>query len=1187
MGLTRGRLVRRSVWFHRAIGVSVALGVAAATAVVCGALLVGDSMRGSLRELTLERLGGIDGVVAPGTFFGPQPIVDSLADTSSLVVPAILFERGIIESNPVGSGNPESPVRTRRSGNVQIVAVSPEFWRFDTAGVTPDAFPGEDSVVLNQSVADTIGARVGDLVTIRLPKEQAVPADSPLGRRDADSEGLPRLKVVAIVPDRGLGRFSLQPSQVSPLCAFLSIELVQEVLDRQGQANTLLIDVEGEPDEAMVARLDNEFQPRLADYGLTLSHVQNVFDEGQQAETVFDYFQLTSDRLLLDSRVVEEVTQAFADVRPEVMLTYLANAIETTDGKRVVTYSTITAVPESGLLPVDFRTDDSESQSRNANGAIPVSINSWTSEQLSINVGDPLRVYYYEPETTEGREVEKSFDAVVTQIAPLTKPKTPYRRSRPAVFDMRPTVFNDPDMTPTVPGVTDQDSINDWDLPFRLEREVSKEDDAYWNDYRLTPKLFLPFSVGVEKFGSRFGDATSIRFDRDRFPGSNETVESLSSRLEISLDAVKESLGFAVIPIRSRQLAASRGTTPFDALFLSLSFFVIFAALMLVTLLFRLGMEQRATEYGTLLAIGMDGNSVARLALNEGLLLAVPGACIGIGAAVLYAKFILWALAHWWVGAVTVPFLKFHWTPASLLIGGVAGVLMAGLTILITARRLRKTEVRPLLSGRIPEKPNKPGRYSWFRWCSLAAFIAALVLGVSATFLSGPAQGGAFVGGGMMLLIACLLAAYSQLSHWHRARETDHLGGRYSLRTLALRSVGRNPLRSTLSMGLMAIACFLIVSMSAFQLRPTAQGVGGFDLLGTTAVPIYKDLGDIEVRRSQFGSDAQKVEDSRAFGLRYRPGQDASCNNLYQATQPQVLGMSEKLVQWYRNSPADQSFVWASHGPRELDSKSNGASEEMAWTPWQLLQTPASGTVDDPVPVVLDQNTAMWSLQMRGGVGEIKAFTFDDGGERYFRVVGLLGGSVLQGSLIVSDENFQRLFPEINGYSYFFIRAGEQVSVEETKSIYEDRLGDNGLDLQSSKTVLANLLAVQNTYLRTFQSLGALGLLLGTLGLGVVQLRNVLERRGELSLMRALGFSRFRLAITVMIENLVLLLGGILFGAGTAFVAVVPYWLLSGTPLGFTNSIAMLSLVFAVGFVSGFFAIRRVWKMNLLSGLTS
>src|SRR4029078_9338483 len=94
----------------------------------------------------------------------------------------------------------------------------------------------------------------------------------------------------------------------------------------------------------------------------------------------------------------------------------------------------------------------------------------------------------------------------------------------------------------------------------------------------------------------------------------------------------------------------------------------------------------------------------------------------------------------------------------------------------------------------------------------------------------------------------------------------------------------------------------------------------------------------------------------------------------------------------------------------------------------------------------------------------------------------------------------------------------------------EEGLGVFGFDAQKTTERLAEFLAVQNTYLSTFQSLGGLGLLLGTFGLATVQLRNVLERRGELALLRATGFRRRRLAQLVMIENGLLLLGGLAVG---------------------------------------------------------
>ena len=94
----------------------------------------------------------------------------------------------------------------------------------------------------------------------------------------------------------------------------------------------------------------------------------------------------------------------------------------------------------------------------------------------------------------------------------------------------------------------------------------------------------------------------------------------------------------------------------------------------------------------------------------------------------------------------------------------------------------------------------------------------------------------------------------------------------------------------------------------------------------------------------------------------------------------------------------------------------------------------------------------------------------------------------------------------------------------------EDTLGDYGLATETTAARLAGFLAVQNTYLSAFQSLGGLGLLLGTVGLAAVQLRNVLERRGELALLRAAGFRRRTWPRLVVLENLLLLLAGLAVG---------------------------------------------------------
>ena len=58
--MTTWQTISKSLRHHWRIHLAVALGVAAATAVLTGALVIGDSVRGSLRHLVLDRLGRID-----------------------------------------------------------------------------------------------------------------------------------------------------------------------------------------------------------------------------------------------------------------------------------------------------------------------------------------------------------------------------------------------------------------------------------------------------------------------------------------------------------------------------------------------------------------------------------------------------------------------------------------------------------------------------------------------------------------------------------------------------------------------------------------------------------------------------------------------------------------------------------------------------------------------------------------------------------------------------------------------------------------------------------------------------------------------------------------------------------------------------------------------------------------------
>jgi hypothetical protein len=137
---------------------------------------------------------------------------------------------------------------------------------------------------------------------------------------------------------------------------------------------------------------------------------------------------------------------------------------------------------------------------------------------------------------------------------------------------------------------------------------------------------------------------------------------------------------------------------------------------------------------------------------------------------------------------------------------------------------------------------------------------------------------------------------------------------------------------------------------------------------------------------------------------------------------------------------------------------------------------------------------------------------------------------------------------------------GDAAKTAEVATTIEKGASDLGADVVPTAARLAEFHRVENTYISTFQALGGLGLLVGTLGLGAVVLRNVLERRRELALLGAVGYAPAHVLIMVLSENLVLLGWGLVVGAASALVAIAPSFLdrAAGGPV--TSSAALLVL---------------------------
>ncbi len=1157
----------RSLLHYWRVNLAVLIGVVAGTAVLTGALVVGDSVRASLRRLTIERLGKIDEILIADHFFSMEVLNRLRSDQQaisgfSLAEPVILF--------PQISVDHPTDERTHRSPNVTVLGCDPSFWELGRSNAQPAAHPSGRQIVLNQPLADRLKASVGDRVILRLPVPGEIAADSTLADRSEMTRSLAELEVVGIIPAEGLGRFSLQATQATPLCAYLSLETLQQSLDEEGNINAILIggsDADQAPTEDQVRQLLAGIRPSLEDASLNLKHVERTFwdEDEDKAKNAYEYFSLSTNRMVFADETTAALLEALQPLAAQPVITYLANSIARGDQPESATgipYSTVSAVDSNEQLG-PMLTDDG-----NVVGPLKddeIVLNSWAAKDLNVTPGDEIRISYFKPETTHGDPEEATVSFRLRDVVTLTAPLLAYERDTPARYVSPPTRANDPDLTPQVPGITDQESIDDWDppFPFSYGRIRNPEDEDYWDNYRTTPKAFIAPTRGREIWGSRFGTTTSLRIPQRE----DVTADSLRKLLE---DVVHENLnlfGFTLLHVKADGLRASAGTTPFNMLFLGFSFFIIAAALMLVALLARLGVEQRGENAGLLLAVGLGRNDVIRLFLMESALLAIIGSVVGGVLGIGYAGLMLYGLQTWWVDAIGTRFLQLTIGSVSLISGIIVGVLASLGTIAWTVIGLRRIAIGRLLNGEVSE-PSSVGRHRGvLRFLPPVLFILAVVLAVAATFLGGEAQAGAFFGSGASVLLATLMLTARLLRHRGESSDTDEMN--WGLQRFVMRNMARNPGRSTLTIGLMAAACFLIVAISAFRLSPTDEGTGGFDLLAQSDLPVFDDLSQPEVRRDVMGTASDDIENLTVLPFRLQDGDDASCRNLYQSSRPRVIGFSRRAVDHFDDNPV--GFAWAATA---------ASSDIQRQNPWHLLDEDRG----EAIPVVLDKNTAMYSLHLYGGVGERFQIDYGPAETVEFEVVGLLANSVLQGSLIVSEERLLQQFPRIGGYRFFLIDC-QSSDCERVRQLFEDTYSDQGLLASNTIGILEDLLAVQNTYLSTFQSLGGLGLLLGTFGLAAVQLRNVFERRYELALLRATGFAPSRVATVVLAEHLLLLIGGLSVGLLAALVAVLPHSWSGGARPPWLTLVLVLLMIVLVGSATGAFAVMRAVKSPVLDAL--
>jgi ABC-type lipoprotein release transport system permease subunit len=766
-------------------------------------------------------------------------------------------------------------------------------------------------------------------------------------------------------------------------------------------------------------------------------------------------------------------------------------------------------------------------------------LNQWTADDLQARVGDEVELSYYTVGTMRQLE-ERTAKFTVGGIIAMDDPRA------------------DRTLMPEFPGMTDSANCADWDTGFPMDLDAIRDkDEDYWDQYKGTPKAFISLASGQEFWSNRFGDLTAVRF------ASTDDKAALGQELLAKLNPIDTGLTFR--DIRGQADDSVSNSMDFGLLFMGFSFFLIASALMLISLLFQFTMEKRTRETGILLAVGIPAKRVCRMLLLEGGLIALTGCVIGGAAGTVYARLILDGLATNWREAVASATLTYHSSSTAWSLGLLSAFVIALGTIWCSLRKLNKQTAHELLAGESPEntQTHKSAKRATAIGSLLAVGAFALVSIAELTPIT-------FYTAGTMLLLAGLAFASARLTRLAKAGALGQ-ADRLSLAGLGQRNAARRRRRSMATVGMLACGSFMIASIGVFQKDATidanerTSGTGGFALIGEAAIAVVHDMNDAGQRADHYSLDEELVQGVTFVPFRLRDGDHANCLNLNRAQQPRLLGVKPEQL--------NGRFTFAAI----LDGLEPGDN------PWALLET-ARATLklgDDVVPAIADQSAMKYALGMK--IGDTIDYTDEHGITFKVMFVAQMADSILQGNLLISESDFIKRYPGESGYRVFLVDAlaenREAVGVE-----LNTALENHGFEWVSAMQRLGELNAVQNTYLNTFQVLGGLGLLLGSLGLGVVVMRNVQERKSELALLRAIGFEKRTIKRFVLGEYLGLLIGGLLIGTVSAGLAVLPTVLSPTTDVPYALLGATLGSVLLLAGLWTWIATNLSLRGNLLEG---
>ncbi|KOH43067.1 FtsX-like permease family protein [Sunxiuqinia dokdonensis] len=960
---------------------------------------------------------------------------------------------------------------------------------FDTFAETDHLYELESNeAVINEQLAEVLGVEVGEELLLRVNKLSTFPANTPFVSADESTISL-RVKVKAIASLAQTGNFNLQAIQSAPKNIFVSLDFLNRQMQLDDLANVLLVNGSGLSETSLYKRIAVHW--KLEDLNLSVRDNPDL-----------SYTELISDRVFIEPSVAEKLLNN-GETYP--VFSYFVNQLKVQD--RVTPYSFVAGLPSK---MIDLRAGE-------------MIINRWLAEDLQAAPGDSIFVSYFEVGPLR-QLIEKSAWFRVTEIVEMEGQ------------------WADVNLMPDIPGLSDAGHCSDWEtgVPVDLS-SIRQKDEDYWTDFKGTPKAFINLNTAQELWGNRFGQSTAIRL---------EGLQAADFEKQVLAELQPEDVGFQVKNAKEDGLQAAGQGVDFSGLFIGLSFFVLFAALLLAYLMLQLYLNFRRSEIGTLHAMGFSAHKIRQFFFFEATLLVLIGTLLGVPIGLAYNSLIMDAINTIWRDIVRTSILNIHVTPLAIL----QAILIVGIISLVSVWFVLRNYARQQVVAMQQTQSGKSGSGKWSFRIGLGLSLLSVLLMFSQGIGKEINPMVFFISGFGLMPGLILLLNFALIRR--EKRTTEKLSFRFFSNQLVLADRRRN----ILIVSFLSVGIFLVLSTGLNRKDLTrnadqpSSGTGGYTFFAETSFPVLFDLNSPE-GRFELG-----LEDSPADFVQFQAlaGDDASCLNLNRVARPRILGFDPQKLD------EQQAFTFVAK-TEELDPAH----------PWlSLNQTLANGQI----PAVADQTVIKWGLGK--SVGDTLIYQNEAGEPMVLKLVGGLANSVFQGNILIADSLFFANFPSVSGSQVFLVQAPE-TEEENLRSAFRNY----GLEITPAKERLLLFYQVENTYLNIFLMLGALGLLIGTVGLGILIFRSIYESRAQFALLEATGFRKQKIRRMTLRGYMQLVLLSLIIGLIPSILSALPS-LRSSLYFGLIYwSLAIFVLVFASAWFWVFTGNRLAMKGKLYEAL--